>query len=246
MLDPLKTSLLAYFSHEMRTPITIVLQAAESMARGTFGPVTDQQKVWLERMEASASRIELLLRDAMELSRAHTKNKNMVVNRELVEMGQLVKSVVEQVSGLAQQNKLELISDFPREPLWIWAGHTRLEQVIANLLTNAIKFTPAPGRVKIAVSRFRDKCLVEVRDTGPGIQKKDIKKIFKPFVQIGKTMPPGGHNGLGLGLAICKEIIGSYRGKIWVDSTVNKGSRFVFTLPLDARSRDGKAVSAPS
>ncbi len=240
-LDQLKSKFLAVVSHELRTPITIVLQTVENIAHGAFGPVTEPQQRWLKRIEENASRLGRLVNDILDLS--HLQSGGASIHREPVNLDGIVVATVENMTGLAEQKGIILSVDMTGEIPKVWGSAARIEQVVVNLITNAIKFTPAGGRVEASFERVGENCQVAVSDTGPGISDDDRQKIFSPFVQgTGDSSAVAVSSGVGLGLAICKEIIEQHKGKIWVESELGKGSRFVFSLPIDPRTeRSGHA-----
>lgn len=234
-LDQLKSKFLAVVSHELRTPITIVLQTVENIADGAFGEINDKQKLWLKRIEENAGRLGNLVNDILDFSRLQARSVPM--KRERIRVDRIVASAVDNMAMLARQKDVSLIAAIDAPLPKIWANGPRIEQVVVNLIANAIKFTPAGGRVEVRASAASDSCQVAVVDTGPGISEEDLKMIFDPFVQAvndGSKAPLT--SGVGLGLAICKEIVDQHQGKIWVESELGKGSRFFFSLPNDIRA----------
>jgi len=116
----------------------------------------------------------------------------------------------------------------------IWADGDKITQVMNNLLSNALKFTPKKGNIKVAVKEKGKDVLISVQDTGIGIKKSDLPKLFSRFERI--RSKGGETEGTGLGLAICKEIVDLHRGKIWATSRLNKGSEFTLSMPRDLRA----------
>jgi signal transduction histidine kinase len=140
--------------------------------------------------------------------------------------------VVKEFSELVNGKQQTLTTRFipPEEPLNIDADRQKIHLVVANLLSNAIKFTPEGGRIHINVELKGHKYWVNVIDTGPGIPKSDYERIFDQFYQVGPSLTRR-YEGMGLGLSIAKGMVEVHRGRIWVESVVNKGSKFTFVLP---------------
>jgi signal transduction histidine kinase len=236
-LDQLKSRFLAVVSHELRTPITIVLQTTENIVEGVFGPVTDDQRRWLKRIEENTSRLGNLVNDILDFSRLQAGVVTM--KREAVAIDGLLKATVENIAELARKKGLTLSASVEKAPPVLWGSAPRIEQVVVNLITNAIKFTPSGGRIEVAAETIGKECRVVVSDTGPGIPKDQCAAIFDPFVQVtNESAKAPLSSGVGLGLAICKEIVEQHGGKIWVESEFGHGSRFCFVLPIDARAEE--------
>jgi signal transduction histidine kinase len=142
---------------------------------------------------------------------------------------------------VAHDREIEMTFQSDKKTSMVAGDPARLEQVLNNLVTNAFKFTPKDGKITVEVVRNHETVTVSVSDTGPGIAEENRSLIFEKFRQI-RTMDEGGGStkGIGLGLAICKEIVEHYHGKIWVESEVGQGSRFLFSLPLEKSATKDK------
>ncbi len=233
-LNQLKSDFISSVSHELHTPLTVIMVASNNFIDGIFGDLTDIQKTWIERIKSNALRLTNLINDILDLAKLEAGRVKL--NWKKFDIVRLVLEQVEDVAALASARKISLAKELPKEPIEIYAAESRIEQVIINLLTNSIKYTPEGGHVRVKLSKDDDGVRIEVSDDGIGVDPTKLDVIFERFLQLGKdkTTTPG----IGLGLAICKEIVGLHQGRIWAESEgVGRGSRFTFTLPLDLQTK---------
>ena len=149
------------------------------------------------------------------------KEKDCVLNK-------IIKDAINSIIKFAEDKNIQIIEKLPQQDVVIKCAPEQIERVIVNLLTNAIKYSSAEGRITISLQEIEDNVKVVVEDIGRGILKEDLEKIFEPFYRVKDV----NEKGTGLGLAICKKIIELHRGKIWAESEgIGKGSKFIFTLP---------------
>jgi len=149
------------------------------------------------------------------------KEKDCVLNK-------IIKDAINSIIKFAEDKNIQIIEKLPQQDVVIKCDPEQIERVIVNLLTNAIKYSSAEGRITISLQEIEDNVKVVVEDIGRGILKEDLEKIFEPFYRVKDV----NEKGTGLGLAICKKIIELHRGKIWAESEgIGKGSKFIFTLP---------------
>jgi CheY-like chemotaxis protein len=201
---------------------------------GAFGDVSDPQKKWLKKINHHSLRLHEMISDILDLSKLQSGKAEM--RRESLDLGKLIKTTVANLQTLVKEKKLSLRHRMPAELPHIWADPSRLEQVLTNLITNAIKFTPVEGRVEVSALPEDNHLIVSVSDTGPGIAPEYRDVIFDRFRQVRDSdKQESSTQGIGLGLAICKEIVAQHHGHIWVESELGKGSQFMFQLPIDAR-----------
>ena len=158
----------------------------------------------------------------------------MVLNKRLSSIKDIIGEVLENFQNWANSKSIKLIKDVEEGLPQLNIDPDRILQVLNNLLGNALKFTPNNGRVKVRASQEGDLIRVSVEDTGPGVPKKDLKKIFDKFYQVSSSRSTE-IAGTGLGLSIAKEIVELHQGKIWAESEEGKGARFIFTLPIENR-----------
>ena len=223
-----KSAFLANMSHELRTPLNAILGYAEMIRDQIYGPVPERIRTVLDRVEKSGRHLLGLINDVLDLSKIEAGQLTLALAD--YSMPDLVQTVVTATESLAAEKKLTLAA---RVPPGLPAGRgdeRRLAQVLLNLVGNAIKFTES-GEVSVAVSAVDGAFVVSVADTGPGIPERDRQKIFEEFQQAdGSSTRRAG--GTGLGLSIAKRIVELHGGRIWLDSTLGRGSTFSFTVPI--------------
>ncbi|TMA12604.1 MAG: hybrid sensor histidine kinase/response regulator [Deltaproteobacteria bacterium] len=228
-LEKLKADFTAMMIHDLRSPLTAILSAAALVGDGLVGPVSEEQKKWLVKMEAGTHNLLDLINDFLDLSKIEAGRIELV--KEEMDLVPLIQSSLDNYLILAQDKKLSLRSSIAQGLLPIQADPRRLDQVFSNLLSNALKFTPEGGAIEVGASAENGtEVKVWVKDSGVGISAEEIGQIFEKYRQSssGKTSD---QKGTGLGLVICKMIVETHGGKIWVESQEGKGSTFFFTLP---------------
>jgi len=228
-LDRAKSNFISMVSHELRTPLNSILGFANVILSGATGPLSDRQREFLEYIQASSRHLVQLVSDILDLSRIDAGTFTLHKSKVLPEI--IAKQVVSQLSGLAAEQNIELAFLSDKKIPKIEADGRRVEQVLINLVGNAIKFTPSGGKVIVRVRNKGDHVLFSVSDTGPGISEEDMDRIFERFYQSIMN-PQAATKGTGLGLAIAKSLVEQHGGKIWVDSTPGQGATFHFTLPI--------------
>ena len=220
---------LAIASHDLKAPLSAVQSYLQLMLGGFVGEMAEKQRHMMERSSKRVSELLGLISDLLDISRIEAGQ--IIREMEEVSLPQVVRDSIESVRALAKENKINLVIEAPRSFPKIQASGVRLQQVITNLLTNAIKFTPEKGEIKVRVSD-RKKCVqVEVMDTGSGIDAEDLPKIFNDFYRGGDREK----TGTGLGLSIAGRIVEAHGGVIWAESPnpedeAARGSKFTFTL----------------
>jgi len=228
-LDRFKTQFLSITTHELRTPVTPIKIQIGLLLESYFGKITEKQKKSLTMILRNTLRLDSLIADILDISKIQGGKLKFVL--EKTDFAYCIKNSIESVIIFANEKNIALTTKIAKLPKFN-SDRNRLIQVITNLLYNAVKFTPENGKIIIEAEKQKDKILVKVKDTGVGIEGKNLKKIFEPFLQA-KSSYKLKDKGTGLGLAICKGIIEHLGGKIWVKSEVGKGSTFYFTLPLN-------------
>jgi PAS domain S-box-containing protein len=221
-LEDLKSEFLSLVSHELKTPITVLkLLSQTHLARfKNEGAMTLTEKD-LSLLNQECDRLTDLINDMLDSSRIETGKLNM--NFEVFDLTELTQSTVEKIRIVTKDHKLIFDSTPKYEVI---GDKDRVEQVLINLLTNAIKYSAQKSEIAINITKQNSQVYVSVKDKGKGIPKKAHKAIFDKFYQLQRR------DGFGLGLYISKEIIKHHKGKIWVESIVGKGSTFYFSLPL--------------
>jgi GAF domain-containing protein len=232
-----KSQFLANMSHELRTPLNAILGYTELMADGAYGEPSEKMAGVLKRLESNGRHLLGLINDVLDLSKIEAGQLVLDLGDYTVqEIAQTVRSTLE---PLAADKKLAFKVEVPAELPAGRGDGRRLTQVLINLVGNAIKFTDT-GEIAIRAEADNGAFHVSVRDTGPGISATDQAKLFQEFQQADNSITRK-KGGTGLGLAISKRIIELHGGRIWIDSTLGKGSIFSFTVPVHVE-RQGEAV----
>ncbi len=223
-----KSEFLANMSHELRTPMNAILGYTELIIDNIYGDVPEKIKSILERVEKNGRHLLGLINDVLDFSKIEAGRFTLSLNE--YSMQDVIQSVFASVEPLAAEKNLDLKVMVSRELMTGKGDEQRIAQVLLNLLGNAIKFTE-DGEVIVEATISNETFWVSVSDTGPGLSEADQKKIFEEFHQAdGSSTREKG--GTGLGLSISKRIVEMHGGRIWVDSTLEKGSTFRFTLPV--------------
>jgi signal transduction histidine kinase len=223
-----KSEFLANMSHELRTPLNAILGYTELILDRIYGEVPVKIKEALERLEKNGRHLLGLINDVLDLSKIEAGQ--LTLNLGEYSMGEVVQTVFTSVEALAADKKLELKVMIPTDLPSGKGDEQRIAQVLLNLVGNAIKFTES-GKITVKVNVSNETFLVSVSDTGPGLSEADQIRVFKEFHQAdGSSTRKKG--GTGLGLSIAKRIVEMHGGRIWVESTLGKGSTFGFVLPV--------------
>jgi len=223
-----KSQFLANMSHELRTPLNAILGYAELMADGAYGEPSERMMAVLKRLESNGKHLLGLINDVLDLSKIEAGQ--LVLDLADYSLKQVADTVHSAIEPLAADKKLKFTTEVTPDLPQGRGDERRLTQVLLNLVGNAIKFTD-DGEVAIKVSATNGNFHVAVHDTGPGISAADQTKLFQEFQQADNSMTKK-KGGTGLGLAISKRIIEMHGGRIWIESSLGKGSTFAFTLPV--------------
>ncbi len=234
-LDKLKDEFLANTSHELRTPLNGIIGLSQSLLDGVAGPVPPAMVKHLELIAFSGQRLANLVNDILDFSKL--KTHGLELNKKPMDVQAFVEFMLNMTRPLATGKPLELINAVPDNLPPVPADEKRMQQVMYNLLGNAIKFTEH-GSVTVSASLESDRVAIDVIDTGIGIPRSYVQKIFESFEQVDGTTHRQ-HGGTGLGLAITKRLIELHGGSLTVCSTLGVGSRFRVHLPLQ------RATAAP-
>ncbi len=239
-LDRLKSDFIATVSHEFRTPVTSINMSVDILDQELLGPLAPKQKELITSAKEDCHRLTKLARELLQLSKL--ESGRVQLGEEELTLHDVVESSLRPLQIQFQEKNVRLFADVPSTLPTILADEQQVSWVIMNLVTNALKYTPAGGSVSVS-GREDDRAVrLEVKDTGVGIAKEHCDRIFDKFVQIKQTSDstPG---SVGLGLAIAKEIVEMYGGRIWVESVIGTGSTFSVVLPIRrqeaARRRQG-------
>ena len=227
-LDRLKGNFISNVSHELRTPLTKIKGFNALLAAGDLGPLTDEQRQAVEVMGRGVNELERLVADLIQF--ATGARGEMVLRPSVVPVADALERAVAAVRGRAAEQGLSLTCHAPAPGVTVKADAEKLRWVLDQLLDNAVKFTPAGGRVEAGAERSGDRLRFWVSDTGPGIAETRVPELFEPFHQLdGSTTRRRG--GTGLGLALVKMIVTAHQGTVAVESRPGAGSRFLVDLP---------------
>jgi signal transduction histidine kinase/CHASE3 domain sensor protein len=226
-----KAVFLASMSHELRTPLQAALGFSQLLRSGLYGPVTEQQAEILGRVERSQTHLARVIDDILDFARLEAGRVRMEV--EVVPLGEVVAEIAPLVESQADQKRVELSLFPPPNSISVRADRHRLKQILVNLVGNAIKFTGEGGTIRVDASSDDDHAFIRVVDSGVGIPGDRLDAIFEPFVQVdeGHTRL---HSGVGLGLAISRDLARAMGGDLTVASTLGAGSTFSVQLPLSS------------
>ena len=226
--DKLKSAFLATMSHELRTPLNSIIGFTGILLQKLVGPLMDEQEKQLKMVQGSAQHLLALINDVLDISKIEAGQ--LTIANDTFDMGLLIQKTVDKLIPLSDKKGLKLSSVIAFENLTLNADQRRTEQILINLLNNAVKFTDQ-GEIRIVSSLDDGYVITSVSDSGIGIEPEKISSLFMPFKQIDTGLSRQ-YEGTGLGLSICKRLVEIMGGEIWVESEIGKGSTFTFTLPL--------------
>ncbi len=229
--DRLKSAFLANMSHELRTPLNSIIGFAGILHQGLAGPLNDEQRKQLKMVQNSADHLLALINDVLDISKIEAGQ--LKVAFAPFNLREAFLRVVQAMRPLAEKKGLELTAEIGTGVEEITSDQRRVEQILLNILSNAIKYTEA-GQIRLTCVMQNGSILTSVADTGIGISKEDMADLFKPFHQV-ETGLTRRYEGTGLGLSICKRLVGLLGGEVWAESEAGEGSTFSFTLPLQGR-----------
>lgn len=226
--DRTKSAFLATMSHELRTPLNSIIGFTGILLQKMVGPLNSEQEKQLKMVQGSARHLLDLINDILDISKIEADQ--IQIGSEVFDMGSAIQKSVEKILPMAEKKGLKLSVTIDPQKIEVKSDQRRVEQILINLLNNAVKFTEQ-GHICLD-SRIEGGWLVtRLSDTGIGIRPEDFPSLFTPFKQV-DTGITRQYEGTGLGLSICKRLIELMGGKIWVESELGKGSAFTFALPL--------------
>jgi len=230
--NTLKDEFLANMSHEFRTPLTAVLGMSEALIEKVYGPLNEQQEKSLQSIESSGQHLLDLINDILDLSKINAGK--MKVEPGPVSISSVCQTSLQMIKQAALKKNQAVSLDIDCETDLITADMMRLKQILVNLLNNAVKYTPAGGKVGLEVSCGQDRDRIEftIWDTGTGILPEDMGRLFKPFVQLDGSLTRN-HEGTGLGLSLVQKLTELHNGSVKIESEKGKFTRVTVALPLD-------------
>ncbi|MFB3897942.1 MAG: sensor histidine kinase [bacterium] len=227
--DRIKSEFLANMSHELRTPLNSILGFAELLKDQAFGPLNEKQLLYLNNIASSGKHLLALINDILDLAKVDAGKVEL--HRESLSLIQLLDEVQSNIRSIAQKKQLQVSREVAPELTMITVDHGRFKQIMFNLLSNAIKFTPAQGRITITAKPVAAFAHISVADTGIGISHDNIDRVFNEFEQVDGSRARK-YEGTGLGLALTKRLVELHGGEIWVESELDKGTTFTFSIPI--------------
>jgi len=235
-LDRLKSDFIAIASHELRTPLSLILLYA-AVLQQQLGAKAGSQ---LDAVMRAAMRLKHIIETMLNLR--YLETGEMEVELTHFDLRTAVRDACGDYEALAETNGLVLTADLPEEDVLVKADKEKVRVILDNLISNAVKFTPSGGRVRVGLRSRGKEVEMSVTDTGVGIPQDDLERIFDRFYQVEDHMVRR-HGGMGLGLAIVKGLVDLHGGRVWAESVPGQGSRFVTVLP---RQTSAEVADAPS
>ncbi|WMW21798.1 ATP-binding protein [Methanolobus mangrovi] len=224
-----KSDFLATMNHELRTPLNSIMGFSDVMLSGMAGEITEQQEKYLKNIAVSGKHLLELINNILDLSKIEAGR--MELDPEQFIITEIIDEVMGVITPLAIKKRIAIDVNYATEIQIINADKLKFKQIIYNLMSNAIKFTSNNGSVKVSVQNSENIIHIEVMDTGIGISEENQKHLFQPFRQIDNGINRH-YEGTGLGLALVKSFVELHGGKIWVESQVKKGSKFIYEIPI--------------
>ena len=226
----LKDEFLRTMSHELRTPLNVILGMSEVLQDNSCGPLNDRQRKYLGSIEENGRRLLALLIDILDFSQIMAGNVKLDIVATTLEP--LCQATLQRINKQARKKQIQLSFRFDTDITTVQADGFRLQQMLDKLLDNAVKFTAEGGTIGLDIDGDRENQAVHfsVWDTGIGIAKKDLERLFQPFVQLDASLSRN-YEGTGIGLALAQRLAELHGGNIGVESDVGQGSRFTVSLP---------------
>ena len=230
-LSAMKEEFLALTTHDLRSPLTVISGVINFFTSGRLGELTPEQKNMVEMMERNTQNLIELVNDLLDASKL--ESGTMRLDAASISLRALIEELREEMQPLAAEKEIALEELVPEDLPQLRADRAKLRRVLVNLVSNALKFTPRGGRVRVNAAREDSFVRVSVSDTGVGIPPDDLRDIFDKYAQA-RSRATRSEKGTGLGLYITRQLVELHGGKIEVKSEVGKGSTFSFTIPVAA------------
>jgi two-component system NarL family sensor kinase len=225
-LSQMREDFVATLTHDLKTPLLGSQKTLHYFLEGSFGRINTEQRYVLETLERSSQRQLALVEDLLSVYKAD--ETGVQFHMELVDLDELIADILTEVQYLALERNIKLEYECRKTPPKVKGEAFQLKRVIANLLHNALNYTPANGSIQVRLSEQPQQLLVEVEDTGIGLPTEDLEKVFRRFYRSEGTRETV---GTGLGLYLSRQLIQAHRGQIWAENLPAGGCRFSFTIP---------------
>lgn len=238
-IDEIKSEFVSVASHELRTPLASIKNAVQLILKGKTGEINENQTKFLQMADRNIDRLTSLLNDLLDLSRI--ESGKVLMNFKEIGLRSTIEFTLSSFKPQADARSIKLGINVPAELPSVYGDRERLEQILTNLIGNAMKFTTEGGEITVSAIPFnknKNMVAVSVKDSGVGISKDQLEKVFEKFHQVEGSLTRT-VQGTGLGLAIAKGLVEASHGSIWAESELGKGSTFTFTLPIsEGEKRD--------
>jgi signal transduction histidine kinase len=229
-LDRFKSEVFANITHELKTPLTLILAPLALLIDGKLGSLSDAQRSTLQSMQRSGVKLSRMIEDLLDLSKLEESRLRLRIEEH--DLVAYLRNLLKQIEPLAQRKNLSLAMHAASVRALVWCDIERMERVFINLLSNATKFTEPGGSVRISLLDEGETVCIEVVDTGVGFPSELASEVFERFFQVDMAGTRR-YGGAGLGLALAKELVELHDGEIWAESAPNQGSRFSVRLRKD-------------
>lgn len=228
-----KSEFISFFSHEIRSPVTIIRYSIQMLLEGRFGKFTDKQNEVLTKSYHAVEEMSSLLMESLDNSKMENEKMELVLrSTAMATVTKHIKSILDEFAPLMNQKKITLQTESSTvQERVLNIDSSRIFQVVRNLLQNSINYTPQGGSIKVTLQTTEDELRFSIADNGIGIPRQEQPKIFNKFYRAQNARMVRS-TGTGLGLYLCRKLIEGHEGKIWFTSEENRGTVFVFTLPL--------------
>lgn len=240
-LEASRRDLIAWVSHDLRTPLTSLSAMVDAMADGVVDDADTISRYFLQS-QGEISRLSLLIDDLFDLARLDAGE--LQIEGAYSSMADLISDTLGSFAARAKTKSITLTGTVSPEIDLVWMASDKIERVLNNLMENALRHTPKDGLIEIRAQVVRDELIVSVQDNGEGIPNKSVERVFERFYRSehSRTRSQYERGGAGLGLAIAKSLVEAHEGKIWVENQINSGTTFMFSLPMPENKPNSKLL----
>ncbi len=235
------SGLVASLSHELRAPLHVIIGLAELLTGEEYQDEAEQRRRFAGDIKRAGEHLLSLVNDVLDLSRIEAGM--LELKPERLHLGRVLKAALGLMSELARSKRIALACEVVPDDLAVYANERRLKQIIYNLLDNAIKYSPPDTHIHVLARRQQELAVISVIDQGIGIAPADQDRIFDRFARVATSV--GDRTGIGLGLAVTRELVQLHGGRIWVESELGQGSSFSFTLPVNSPAATSDPTAVP-
>jgi two-component system, OmpR family, sensor histidine kinase VicK len=232
-IDQERREFVANVSHELRTPLTTMRSYLEALADGAWQDEEIAPK-FLNVTQTETERMIRLVNDLLQLSKLDSHDYRF--SKDVVNFTEFYQHIIDRFE-MAKEQKITFVRRLPKQPIYVYIDPDKITQVLDNIISNAIKYSPEGGTITFSLEQQEEEIVVSVKDEGVGIPKDNVKKVFDRFYRVDKARSRN-LGGTGLGLAIAKEMVGAHEGNIWAESKEGVGTTIYFTLPIERENED--------